>query len=640
MAVKRQFNKWLSLYGEVGYNHYSSYVFGNQSSGLFTLPGSSPLNPFQNTITIALPSATPNYRSTTDSQTIRVLAGAIVDLPFDWHAALDFNWNWNRFSQSPGAPSYDAATRVGTSNGSINLLQDTLQHPLNLTFLNSPSSGLITPPRSYTRSISLKLAGPLPLIRLWGGKPIATVLFERDKQRQGQYTSFFNDTQNSNVTFTPVRTQQTDSVYGEVRFPILGKDNHVPLVRELEFQTALRYDHYIGVGSNSFLTCFPTSGTYPAPLPASAYTTQCPASGTQPTFETTRNGSTNPTLALKWTVTQDIAFRGSYSTGYLPPYLNQIVPAAAGVSGTILAGKSAVNVTDPLRGNEAIGTPLFPGFNLVNATIGGNPNVSPQTSKSWSAGTVLTPRFVPGLRLSVDWTRITQNNVYFSPISLLNSGTTALGQSQFDDFIAAFPNRVTRSTDPTKLGAFTVGPIIAIDASTANLSYLRSESLDFAATYDRKVGSGYLNVQGSATYLIDLSSRLTPSSPLVVSAGVLDNNSALLIGASGGVRWRGVVSATYSTDKWSFGARVRYFGPYFLNINHSVSAVQGSATIPAQAYVDVYGSYKITKSMEVRAGVNDILDKSPPINLSSDILYSTYGDPRRANFYLSVNRKF
>lgn len=70
---------------------------------------------------------------------------------------------------------------------------------------------------------------------------------------------------------------------------------------------------------------------------------------------------------------------------------------------------SWTSVRDPARGNEVVGTPLFPGFNLLLGAgnfLGGNPDVLPERSETLSAGVIFTPRWVSDLRISVDWTRI------------------------------------------------------------------------------------------------------------------------------------------------------------------------------------------------------------------------------------------
>ncbi|WP_281300705.1 MULTISPECIES: TonB-dependent receptor [unclassified Iodidimonas] len=74
------------------------------------------------------------------------------------------------------------------------------------------------------------------------------------------------------------------------------------------------------------------------------------------------------------------------------------------------------------------------GFNLAEfdaliedqrqlAISGGNPNLRPEKSDSWTVGGILTPGFLPGLELSIDWTNITVNDAIevLDATSILNA---------------------------------------------------------------------------------------------------------------------------------------------------------------------------------------------------------------------------
>jgi iron complex outermembrane receptor protein len=636
VTARREFSSWLSGYGEFGYSRYENSYLTNQAARTYTLAANAPDNPFTTSINVSVPGVGQDQVRTNVSTNMRALAGAIVKLPYGWQAALDFTWNWGSFNSGGLPPGFTKATEDGLNQGTIDILRDVAQYPIPYQYQDLPFSQLTTPSKSFSSSYTMKLAGPTPWLRLWGGKPIITLLLERDKQSMGDSITYLDSNTSSTVFYTPARSQRTDSAYGEVRLPIIGKDNHVPLIRELELQIAGRYDHYTAVGANTGITCV---AAIAGPLPASAFTDPCPGSAT-PRFATTNNGSFNPTVALRWAVVRDLALRGSYSTGYQPPYLNAVIKTDAAGNGALVGlegGVTAINVTDPARGNEAIGTSFFT-LKVINASLGGNPDVDPQTSKTWSFGAILTPRLVPGLRLSADWTRITINNLYFAPFTLLTSGTVVGGQQAFNDFLAAHPERFTRAA-PAPGDPYQVGKIIFIDASTANLSRSRSESVDFAGSYTTKLGNGRLDLQANATWLRNLSLLATPSSKLVNSTGVVSNQFMLSLGGQGGVEWKGNGSIVYSTDRWSLGWRVRYVGSYWLNVDHSVLAIQGAAKMGAQSYSDIFGSFKITPKTELRAGINNIFDRRPPISATQGSFYSQFGDPRRMNFYLSINRK-
>src|SRR5262249_32663229 len=148
--------------------------------------------------------------------------------------------------------------------------------------------------------------------------------------------------------------------------------------------------------------------------------------------------STDMTLGLRYVPVAGLALRASYGTGFLPPNTAQL---AQRTLATAIFG-----VNDPLRG----GTPAGGGDVLLD----GAPDLDPEDSKSWSAGIILTPSKLPGLRLSLDYTRIKKTN----EIATLTS-------QQVVDNEAFLPGRVVRGpklgTDP----ASWAGPIQVIDRS-------------------------------------------------------------------------------------------------------------------------------------------------------------------------------
>ncbi len=266
----------------------------------------------------------------------------------------------------------------------------------------------------------------------------------------GDSVSYINTFNDSRVSYTPERSQKTESAYGEVRFPIIGKDNHVPLIRELELQVAGRYDRYTGVGANTGIQCFPANSvnSFAGPLPPAAFNDPCPANGVQPAFATTRNGNFQPDPCSEMG-----AAPGSDPRADLVRQLSASLSERRDQERRPYkrrAGRPERRRDDHQRdrsgsvATRSSSTPFFFGLNLIPAKLGGNPDVDPRNRPAGRSAPIVTPRFVPGLRLSADWTRITIKNAYFQPFSLLGNGNIRSGQQAFNDFLAAHPERFTR----------------------------------------------------------------------------------------------------------------------------------------------------------------------------------------------------
>lgn len=628
IAVRREFTSWLRLYGEAQAQRTDTLASFNRAPSTIVLAANAPNNPFQQAISVAVPQVGADAENRTRSDTRRFLAGAIIELPYRWQANLDYTYNWSRFGNSDGVPAIDQATSLGLSNGTIDIMRDTNLSPLQLGYLSTGSGSLRSPSLSTTKAWSLRLAGPLP-ISLPGGKPAVTVLAEHTDLWVGDSIGVANNFDQSAIVYTPERDQATDSVYAELRAPIIGPDNHIPLVYSLEFQVSARYDAYEGRGARSNIQCLFVFRA----LTEQELATACPPGGVQPDYAVASRSHTDPTYALRWQPTQDVTFRASYGTGYLPPYLHQLVR----VSQPFMS----VNVRDPERGGELLGTELFPGFRILNSPdnySGGNPDVKPEQSETLSIGTIVTPRWIPGLRVSVDWTRTEKTDVYFLPSSLIAPFVlTPESQAAFEDFLREHPERFVRG--PAS-GGFTVGPITGIDASYANLQGAAIEAVDFTLDYRRDLWGGELHVSGNATWLRELSVQQSESTPSFDWAGVANGNFQGGLSGTGGVSWKGNAQVLWSNDTVSIGWRARFFDDYYLNREHLVDTTQGAAKIPSQIYHDLFGSWAIREDVDLRFGINNLLNRNPPVDVLTGTYYSRFGDPRLANFQVSLTKRF
>ena len=62
--------------------------------------------------------------------------------------------------------------------------------------------------------------------------------------------------------------------------------------------------------------------------------------------------------------------------------------------------------------------------------------------------------------------------------------------------------------------------------------------------------------------------------------------------------------------------------------------------MPSQIYFDLFGSYSVLKNTELKFGIKNIFNKAPPIDIGNSLYYSVLGDPRMANYYVSLSQKF
>src|SRR5262249_55202491 len=113
---------------------------------------------------------------------------------------------------------------------------------------------------------------------------------------------------------------------------------------------------------------------------------------------------------LEWAPLQDFRIRASYQRAVRAPNVNELfLPQAVGLDGTAdpCAGPTpqATQAQCVLAGVPAAqyGSIGANSAGQYNGNLGGNPNLKPEKSDTYSAGVVITPRWVENLNVSIDY---------------------------------------------------------------------------------------------------------------------------------------------------------------------------------------------------------------------------------------------
>ncbi|RYE72392.1 MAG: TonB-dependent receptor [Oxalobacteraceae bacterium] len=539
----------------------------------------APNNPFQQAIVVSLPTQAFDDVYKTDTKQERVSAGLVFSLPGSWQASVDIGWNrseLDNFATRAILPTFVTAVRTGQ----VDILRDTLAYPLDVSAFLGPRTSTQNVP-STLKSGTARVGGPL--FNLPGGPVNATVQLEHREMNVGQ--SVQNYLGQVSEIF-PEKNQQVQSLYAELRAPIVSEANAVPGIRELELQLAGRRDEYTTrAGQRRY--------SFDTPLVEQEATLS----------------STNPTIALRYVPFESLALRASYGKGFMPPTIDQVTSSPF---------NSVLTVQDIRRGGETVST-LWRNF-------GGTVDLEPEESESWSAGFVFSPTWLPGLRLSADYTNIKKtNNIY----------QTFNGQF-FVDNEEKFPYTVIREA-PAAGDPFGVGRIIAIDTLLVNIARAEVEAVDLQLNYGFSTDWGSFDFYSLATWQTHYRTQVSPESPVVENVGITKDNP-LKLRLNAGITW--------SLGNWSAGWAARYFDSYVVSTSPTTIANQGSLRVPSQNYHDLFLGYKTdagnswASGLELQLGFKNVLDKAPPFDATSFPYYSTYGDPYMASYYMSVKKSF
>jgi iron complex outermembrane recepter protein len=322
-------------------------------------------------------------------------------------------------------------------------------------------------------------------------------------------------------------------------------------------------------------------------------------------------------FGLNWAPTADVRFRGSYQRAVRAPNIQELFVE----KGLILEGatdpcsSSTSAPANPLSGCKHTGLTsaqwgkvLSSPAGQYNGLTGGNPHLKPETADTTSFGFVVTPSVLPNFSVTVDYFNIRIKNVISS------YGYTLQLNECIRYAIPTFCNNVHRDG----AGTLWASPEAYINDPTMNLGALQSRGADITSNYKYDLNRfGRLTFYFAGTYTAQFITE--PGAAL----GVQQYNCAGYYGNTCGIplpKWKHTFSVNYDTplEGLGLGMRWRYLSKVLQDTNSPNPLLNGYVyppwgRIPSFSYIDLTASYVINKTVSLRGGVNNLLDKDPPL---------------------------
>ncbi|HEY4276126.1 MAG TPA: TonB-dependent receptor [Rhizomicrobium sp.] len=302
-------------------------------------------------------------------------------------------------------------------------------------------------------------------------------------------------------------------------------------------------------------------------------------------------------LGLTDQITDEYRLRGTWSYDIRAPTLSELFTAAS--SGTRAQ-------FDPVTGTSP---------NILFTTKG-NPDLVPEKATTFSGGVVLTPNWLPGFNMSVDWYSINIKSAIGTTPNALTACTA--GQTIYCQY-------VIRNA---------AGIVTEVDSLPVNTSQATSSGLDVEMDYTTDLWGGSLGLHGVASY--------TDESTSTSNNVVLDNAGSVGYDIIGGgePKLRGTVTADFRYGPFSQTIQSRFFGSAVYSNAYAPGYIDDNS-IPWVAYLDLRGSYDMSKSLQLFYAVDNVLNTPPPwipsIYTSSS---APYTPPSRLTIYDGLGRYF
>jgi iron complex outermembrane recepter protein len=335
-------------------------------------------------------------------------------------------------------------------------------------------------------------------------------------------------------------------------------------------------------------------------------------------------------MGLQWAPVSDVMVRGSFQRAVRSPNIQELfLQPRVQLDGVTDPCSNDVGATPSASFEECArsgvtaaqyGNILANPAAQYNGQIGGNTELQPESSDTYSFGVVLTPSFLAGFSLTVDYYDIKVEQL------INNLGADFILGQCLSSGDPTYCDRVHRAGN----GSIWLGDSGFVDDPILNTGSLQISGLDAEANYRFDMGNvGSLGLQFIGTYVEEYLTEPLPGASKYDCAGLFGSVCGVPI-----PDWRHKLRANWTTP-WNMDLSLtwRYIAAVdddrtSPDPNLSAGIIQTDKRLGSRSYLDLTGSYTFSEvgvfsNLTGRLGINNILDKDPPL-VGQDTCPSVY----------------
>lgn len=349
-------------------------------------------------------------------------------------------------------------------------------------------------------------------------------------------------------------------------------------------------------------------------------------------------GTTNNKFGLRWQISDDLTLRSTWAEGFRAPSIGELYGTFSRFDATIqdpcngATGQTGTNCA-------VLGVPDPENFEQANTQIsvvtGGNPDLKPEESTSFTIGAVYSPSWAE----NTAWSQKLDFEFTYYRISIRDAIQASDAQTQL--------NRCVETLDPVycdDIGRSSGGNINRFDNTLFNLGRVETKGYDLGVNWlGNETGIGTFGASVQTTYLKHYRAIATDSGqaePRDVGVEVAD---------SGMPKWRATARLNWNIGDWSAGWTTRYLS----ELTEGCGGAEGypicdgpdnTHHLGGTTYHDLRASWTAPTELKltISGGINNLFDKEPPVCLSCSLNgydASTYDLPGRFS-YVEASIKF
>lgn len=333
-------------------------------------------------------------------------------------------------------------------------------------------------------------------------------------------------------------------------------------------------------------------------------------------------GAFSPRVAVQFRPADSVMLRASAGRSFRAPDLQRLFGAETGGFASLIDTPQCI-----ADGGTGRGDPNVASCNTliqsVNIRAGANRNLEEERGKNASFGFVWQP--LGGLSTTVDFWYVKLEDIVNTPNAQFILDQNAL--------TGAFADAIQRSTVATGcVPQLNAGCLDTVSAQARNLAFQRARGVDTTVQYSINAGSlGAFIFKASASYLDRLEIQQKPGDP------VFDVLRQGRVGEF--VRFKGNANVSWARGKWGGSLFVNHIGSFTPDQTAIVNKVDSYTTL------NVSASYALPWNSYIQAGVNNLFNEDPPLDLSDGnagqpFYNQFFHDPFGSTWWLSYVQKF
>lgn len=317
----------------------------------------------------------------------------------------------------------------------------------------------------------------------------------------------------------------------------------------------------------------------------------------------------------------DVKFRGQYQRAVRAPNVAELFqgtaigfPGATDPCSTTAAQSGKLRDLCIANGVPAgvVGTTAVQINAQIPALFGGNPNLTEETSDSYTVGVVLQPSFLPGLTVTADYFDIKIKDA-IATVSLNQQFDLCFNQSQDPNSASCAPFFANPNGSIRTGGIIDVGnpPILG----GANVAGFTVAGVDLQVNYRTSVPFSAFTSDGSSNLDFNVLGTWTQKSRSLAFPGSDPLNCAGLFGANcgePGPSYKWTARMSWVDGPFTLSSRWRHLSAVD-DDDDSVdyASFNGVERLPAYDVFDMTFAFEASENVTFTVGVNNLFDKLP-----------------------------